>query len=91
MSQTGTLGQNVTKESSILTSTAGEIDGKLFMYRDGKKLRTPSGADDLSSFLRGFEIYESMASACMEMRLILEDSAAVFWQKKGTARTQDCP
>ena len=84
MSQTGTLGQNVTKESSILTSTAGEIDGKLFMYRDGKKLRTPSGADDLSSFLRGFEIYESMASACMEMRLILEDSAAVFTNMTGS-------
>ena len=66
------------QDPSLSTQTAGEIEAKLFMYKDGRKMQTPSGADDLASFLRGFEIYESMATACMELRIILEDSAGLF-------------
>ena len=66
------------QDPSLSTQTAGEIEAKLFMYKDGRKMQTPSGADDLASFLRGFELYESMATACMELRIILEDSAGLF-------------
>jgi hypothetical protein len=66
------------QDGSISAQTSGEIDAKLFLYKDGRKMQTPSGADDLASFLRGFEIYESMATACMELRLILEDAAGLF-------------
>jgi len=66
------------QEGSISSQTSGEIDAKLFLYKDGRKMQTSSGADDLASFLRGFEIYESMATACMELRLILEDAAGLF-------------
>ena len=66
------------QDGSISAQTSGEIDAKLFLYKDGRKMQTPSGADDLASFLRGFELYESMATACMELRLILEDAAGLF-------------
>ena len=43
------------QDGSISAQTSGEIDAKLFLYKDGRKMQTPSGADDLASFLRGFE------------------------------------
>ena len=47
---------------SITRNTAGEVDIKLFVYKNRRKKRTTKGDADLSSFLRGFEIYESISN-----------------------------
>ena len=69
---------------SITRNTAGEVDIKLFVYKNRKKKKTTKGDADLSSFLRGFEIYESISNTCMEMKLILEDAAGVLQSLTGT-------
>ena len=66
------------RAGSITRTNAGEVDFKLFMYKDRKKKTTKEGDADLSSFVRGFDIYESISNTCMELRLILEDSAGVL-------------
>ena len=69
---------------SISRSNTGEVDFKLFMYKNRKRKSTKGGDADLSSFVRGFEVYESISSACMEMRLILEDSAGILQSLTGS-------
>tara|TARA_B100002019_G_scaffold80615_1_gene69614 strand:- start:11701 stop:13131 length:1431 start_codon:yes stop_codon:yes gene_type:complete len=87
MSLIGPLPTNIgnnNKVGSIERAVSGEIDVKLFMFKNGRKLQTSEGNDDLSSFLRGFEVYESLTQACMEMRLILEDSAGILQTMTGS-------
>lgn len=72
------------RPGSVQRSLAGEVETKLFLYRDGKKIESESGNDDLSSFVRGFEVYESISSTCMEARIIIEDSAGVFQSFTGS-------
>ena len=69
---------------SISRSNTGEVDFKLFMYKNRKKKTTKQGDADLSSFVRGFEVYESISTTCMEMRLILEDSAGILQSLTGS-------
>ena len=69
---------------SISRNSVGEIDVRIFLQKNRKRVTTGKGDDDLSSFLRGFEVYESIASTCMECRLILEDSAGVLQFLTGT-------
>ena len=75
---------NNNKVGSIERAVSGEIDVKLFMFKNGRKLQTSEGNDDLSSFMRGFEVYESLTQACMEMRLILEDSGGILQTMTGS-------
>ena len=72
------------RAGSITRTNAGEVDFKLFMYKDRKKKTTKEGDADLSSFVRGFDVYESISNTCMELRLILEDSAGVLQTLTGT-------
>ena len=74
----------IDRPGSVQRSLAGEVETKLFLYRDGKKVTSESGNDDLSSFVRGFEVYESISSCCMEARIIIEDSAGVFQSFTGS-------
>lgn len=73
---------------SINRTQAGEISARLFVIRDGKKLENSRGESDLISFLRGFEVYESIVNPCMEMRLVLEDSAGLIGGLTGTEEFQ---
>ena len=75
---------NQTTEGSITRAQTGEIDVKLSLYRDGRRVEDSSGNYDLISFLRGFEIYESIANPCMEARLVLEDAGGVIGSLTGS-------
>ena len=75
---------NQTTGGSITRSQTGEIDVKLSLYRDGRRVEDSSGNYDLISFLRGFEIYESIANPCMEARLVLEDAGGVIGSLTGS-------
>ena len=75
---------NQTTEGSVTRAQTGEIDVKLSLYRDGRRVEDSSGNYDLISFLRGFEIYESIANPCMEARLVLEDAGGVIGSLTGS-------
>ena len=76
---------NQTTGGSITRSQTGEIDVKLSLYREMVVvLKIHLGNYDLISFLRGFEIYESIANPCMEARLVLEDAGGVIGSLTGS-------
>ena len=78
------MSKNNTRAGSLLREDAGQIEFALSIFRDGQRLQTPDGQYNLDSFLRGFEIYESISSACMECTIILEDSGGVIGALTGS-------
>ena len=78
------MSKNNTRTGSLLREDAGQIEFALSIFRDGQRLQTPDGQYNLDSFLRGFEIYESISSACMECTIILEDSGGVIGALTGS-------
>jgi len=56
----------------------GEIELKVTLFRNGKKLENEQGASDLQQFIRGVEIYESIEQATLECMIIIEDSAGLM-------------
>ena len=74
----------LTKGGSLLREQAGQVELKLSIFRDGKRVETPDGQYNLDSFVRGFEIFESIANSCMECRLILEDAGGIIGTLTGT-------
>ena len=63
---------------SILRQNPGDVDLSVSLYRDGTKLSNEDGGYDLKEFIRGFEIYESITSATLEAKIIIEDSAGLI-------------
>ena len=78
------MSKNSSREGTLVREQAGQIEVTLSIYRNGKRMETPDGAYDLVSFLRGFEIYESISNPCMECRIILEDAGGLIGSLTGT-------
>ena len=78
------MSKSNTREGSLVREQAGQIEISLSIFRDGKRIETEDGAYNLMSFLRGFEIYESIANSCIECRLILEDSGGIIRRLTGS-------
>ena len=62
----------------MLRSYAGEVDTKVFLRRDGDRLKNDQGVSDLSDFVQGFTITESIDLVCMEAQVICEDAAGLI-------------
>ena len=78
------MSKNNTREGSLVREQTGQIEIALSIFRDGKRIETEDGGYNLMAFLRGFEIYESIANSCMECRLILEDSGGIIGRLTGS-------
>ena len=78
------MSKSNTREGSLVREQAGQIEIALSIFRDGKRIETEDGGYNLMAFLRGFEIYESIANSCMECRLILEDSGGIIGRLTGS-------
>ena len=78
------MSKSNTREGSLVREQAGQIEIALSIFRDGKRIETEDGGYNLMAFLRGFEIYESIANPCMECRLILEDSGGIIGRLTGS-------
>lgn len=57
---------------------AGEVAVRLQVYRDEKLLQNKQGASDLDEFVRGIEVFESITSATLEARIIIQDNAGLI-------------
>lgn len=57
---------------------SGEVSTKVTVFRNGELVTNQQGAADLSEFIRGIEIFESITSATLEARLVIQDNAGLI-------------
>jgi hypothetical protein len=69
---------------TIQRTQTGDVEVKVTVYRDGKKLQNASGNSDIGDFISGLEIYESITSATLEAKLILADSGGFLGLMTGS-------
>ena len=69
--------------SSKRANTA-EIDFKISLWRNGKRMENASGKYELAEFVKGFEIVEAVESATIEARIIVEDAAGLMGALTGS-------
>jgi len=63
---------------------AGEIDTRAFLRRNGERLKNAQGVSDISDFVRGYTITESIDLVCMQAQIVLEDAAGLIGVITGT-------
>ncbi|NHK40135.1 hypothetical protein, partial [Thermus thermophilus] len=63
---------------TIFRENPGDVDISVTVFRDGEKLKSPTGQYELKDFVRGFQVYESITSATMEAKIVIEDSAGMI-------------
>ena len=69
---------------TIQRTQTGDVEVKVTVYRDGKKLQNASGNSDIGDFIAGIEIYESITSATLEAKIILADSGGFLGLMTGS-------
>ena len=67
-----------------LDPNTAEIDFKISLWRNGKRMENESGKYELAEFVKGFEIIESVESATIEARIIVEDAAGLMGALTGS-------
>ena len=68
----------------IARQTPGEVEIEFSIYRGGKRLETDDGKYDLTEYLAGWEVYETISSATMEARFVIEDQGGLLASLTGT-------
>ena len=63
---------------TIKRSETGDVEVKVSVIRDGVKLQSDDGNDNIYDFITGLEIYESITSATIEGKLIFNDGSSNF-------------
>ena len=69
---------------TITRQNPGDVVLSVSLYRDGERLENDNGEFELKEFVRGFEVYESITSATLESKIIIEDSAGLINTLTGT-------
>ena len=63
---------------------SGEVSVRVQVYRDGELLENAQGASDINEFVVGIELYESISSATLEAKLVIQDNAGLINQFTGS-------
>ena len=63
---------------TIFRENPGDVEISVTIFRDGEKLKSPTGEYDIKDFVRGFQVYESITSATMEAKIVIEDSGGMI-------------
>ncbi|MAS48029.1 MAG: hypothetical protein CL557_11520 [Alphaproteobacteria bacterium] len=69
--------------SSKRANTA-EIDFKISLWRNGKRMENSEGKYELAEYVKGFEIIEAVESSTIEARIIIEDSSGLMGALTGS-------
>ena len=69
---------------SLTGEQISEIAVSLSIFRNGKRLESPSGEYDLIEFMKGWEISESIGAATLEAKFVFEDSAGIIGAMTGS-------
>ena len=62
----------------------GDVNMSVAIIKDGQKLKNDAGEYELKEFIKGFEIYESIGSATLEAKIVLQDTAGLINSLSGT-------
>ena len=73
-----------TQSGSIRRSESGDVEVKVNVYRNGNKLQSSDGADDIYDFITGIEIYESITSSTIEAKLLFNDGSGFIGAMTGS-------
>ena len=69
---------------TIRRSESGDVEVKVNVFRDGNKLQSSEGADDIYDFITGIEIYESITSSTIEVKLLFNDGSGFIGAMTGS-------
>lgn len=69
---------------TIERQLAGDVEVTVSVYRNGERLQNAQGAYDIYEYITGFEVYESITSATMEAKIIVEDSGGFLGAMTGS-------
>ena len=73
-----------TQSGSIRRSESGDVEVKVNVYRNGNKLQSSDGADDIYDFITGIEIYESITSSTIEAKFLFNDGSGFIGAMTGS-------
>ena len=73
-----------TQSGSIRRSESGDVEVKVNVFRNGQKLQSSDGADDIYDFITGIEIYESITSSTVEAKLLFNDGSGFIGAMTGS-------
>ena len=69
---------------TIRRSESGDVEVKVNVFRDGNKLQSSDGSDDIYDFITGIEIYESITSSTIEVKLLFNDGSGFIGAMTGS-------
>lgn len=69
---------------TIRRNEAGDVEVKVNVFRNGQKLQSSDGADDIYDFITGIEIYESITSSTIEVKLLFNDGSGFIGAMTGS-------
>lgn len=69
---------------TIQREDVGNVEYKIEIYRNGKVVTSPEGVTNVKDFVPGVEIFESITSAAMECKLIVQDAAGLIGAMTGS-------
>ena len=79
-----TATNSVLTGGSIRRNEAGDVEVTVNVFRDGQKLQSSEGADDIYDFVTGIEIYESITSSTIEAKLLFNDGSGFIGAMTGS-------
>ena len=69
---------------TIRRSESGDVEVKVNLIRNGTKLQSSDGNDDIYDFITGIEIYESITSSTIEAKLLVNDGSGFMGAMTGS-------
>jgi len=69
---------------TIRRSESGDVEVKVSVFRNGQKLQNAEGNSDIYDFITGIEIYESITSATIEVKLLFNDGSGFIGAMTGS-------
>ena len=69
---------------TIRRNQVGDVEVKVNVFRNGVKLQSAEGADDIYDFIAGIEIYESITSSTIEAKLLFNDGSGFIGAMTGS-------
>ena len=73
-----------TRSGSVRRSESGDVEVKVNVFRDGQKLQSSDGNDDIYDFITGIEIYETITSSTIEAKLLFNDGTGFIGAMTGS-------
>ena len=65
---------------TIPRSSAGDVEVRVSILRDGKEIVSKDGNKDVRDFVQAIEIYESITSATLEAKFVINDGSGFLKQ-----------